>query len=252
MTDPVVARLHRCLIDAVRRRGGDPRRASFKVSEVYEELVPYREVRRVLGVQLKADYEHALLRLLAGEGGLLRVEPEAARVELRQEAGTPYPFVGLYRKFAASDVWIMRDAVDAPDDVPASAVVANEHAETFPERFSPPPSPSMLERAPTFPEPAASAHARGRRDVLRPDRAVSAAGAGSERRVVARAAECAFCDQPLPVGRRLRYCPSCGSDLRLRPCPRCDEVLERTWRFCVNCGLEVPVVPTPRPPDPDE
>ncbi|MEJ2679557.1 MAG: hypothetical protein P8174_10850, partial [Gemmatimonadota bacterium] len=155
MTDPVVARLHRCLVDAVRRRGEDPRRASFKVSEVYEELVPYREVRRALGVQLKADYEHALLRLLAGEGGLLRVEPEAARAELRQEAGTPYPFVGLYRKFAASDVWIMRDAVGAADDVPASVVVAAEHADAVPERSPQPPSPSMLERAPTVPEPVA-------------------------------------------------------------------------------------------------
>lgn len=251
MTDPVVVRLHRCLVDALRRRGRPPGQAPIKVSEIYQELVPYREVRGVLGVNLNADYEHALMRLLAGEGRLLRLEPETAQQELRQEAEAPYPSVGLYRKFAAADAWIVADAPDVPDGAGLpEPVVVGQHPGAVPEQEPPVPRSrsAAVQQSPgpaAEPAPAPLAARFG-------SRVAAARDAGADRRVVARAAECAFCDQPLPVGRRVRYCPSCGSDQRLRPCPRCDEVLERTWRFCVNCGLEVPVVPTPRPPDPDE
>jgi len=244
--------LHRCLVDAVRRRGGDPFQAPLKVSEVYQELVPYRAVRATLGVELNADYEHALLRLLAGEGGLVRLEPAAARAELQQEAKTPYPAVGLYRKFTESEVWVVSDARDEPggDEVSdAGPAAAGRPGEDGSQAESAAPAEPFLASAPDFPEPIPVLTASSPRETAA---ASPAADTVVERRVVARAAECAFCDQPLPVGRRVRYCPSCGSDQRLRPCPRCDEVLERTWRFCVNCGLEVPAVPSPRPPDPDE
>jgi hypothetical protein len=253
MTDPVVSRLHRCLVEAVRSRGGEPRDAPLKVSEIFQELVPYREVRRALGVDLKADYEHALSRLLAGEGGLLHLEPEDARAELRQEVESPYPFVGLYRKFAECDVWIMEDAADlAEDAAPLSAVGSGPGVGSAPERDSGTHMAPILSSAPRFPEPAAEARSPADPDTLAKGLTPAAERHGTDRRVVARAVECSFCDQPLPVGRRVRYCPSCGSDQRLRPCPRCDEVLDRNWRFCVNCGLEVPLVPSPRPPDPDE
>lgn len=291
MLDPVVARLHGCLVEAVRRRGVEPWAAPLKVSEIYEELVPYREVRGRLGVDLNADYEHALLRLLAGEGGLLRLEPEAAREELRQEAESPYPFVGSYRKFSASDVWITTALVESASDAETDGDVeaarnakATEHAkatervettdraeaaahvktdgrpvvpveqggEPAAERDPVTPTVSTQVAAPAFVERAGETPTPESEQVQPFASAPAEERRSPDRRVAARAAECAFCNQPLPVGRRVRYCPSCGSDQRLRPCPRCDEVLERTWRFCVNCGLEVPVVPAPRPPDPDE
>ena len=52
-------------------------------------------------------------------------------------------------------------------------------------------------------------------------------------------ADCAVCGDGLPAGRRVRFCPHCGGDQRLRPCPRCEAVLEREWRYCIRCGHEV-------------
>ncbi|MEJ2218251.1 MAG: zinc ribbon domain-containing protein [Gemmatimonadota bacterium] len=241
MPDPVVSQLHRCLVDAVRRRGEDPLGAALKVADIYQELVPYREVREALGVDLNADYEHALLRLLAGEGGLVHLEPDYAREELQREAESSYPFVGLYRKFATADVWIEIDDVDAPEGAPFLSVVDGEQR--------PNPDEPVARTGPATPRKVTARATHGHAAPNRPEPVARRRG---PRRVVARGVECAFCNQPLPVGRRVRHCPSCGSDQRLRPCPRCDEVLERTWRFCVNCGLEVPPVDFPRPPDPDE
>lgn len=241
---PVVWRLHRCLVDALRRRGRDPLGGPVKVADVYQELVPYREVRAALGVDLNADYEHALLRLLAGEGGLVHLEPDDARQEMRQEAESSYPFVGLYRKFATADVWIEVDDADGPEGSPFPSVVEGEQQSG---------ADGLVARTghSARGDVAASGHAGTSARQAR-HRPAPAAERRAKRRVVARRAECAFCNEPLPVGRRVRYCPSCGSDQQLRPCPRCEEILERTWRFCVNCGLEVPPVDFPRPPDPDE
>ncbi len=127
MTDEVVTRLHRAIVEALRQRGSPE--GPVKVADLYQELVPYRAVRSTLGVELNADYEHALLRLLAGERGLLRLEPEAARAELRKEAAQPHPSVGLYRKFAGSDVWItLPDAADPGDSSGPSETATSETA----------------------------------------------------------------------------------------------------------------------------
>ncbi len=54
-------------------------------------------------------------------------------------------------------------------------------------------------------------------------------------------AHCAFCHAALPLDRPVRYCPFCGVDQQLRPCPRCGEILEPGWRYCVSCGAPSPV-----------
>lgn len=104
--DAIHFRLYRLLVEALRERDADLADRPVTVAEIYQELAPYRGVREALGVDLNADYEHALLRLLAGEDDLLRLEPSAARDELRLELESPNPYVGLYRKFAACDVWV--------------------------------------------------------------------------------------------------------------------------------------------------
>lgn len=103
MTDPVVRRLHECLNREIRQREIEQ---PVTVAEIYQEIVPYRAIRSDIGVDMNADYEHALLRLLAGEGGLVRLEPTEARDELRFELEMPDPNVTLYRKFAGCDVWV--------------------------------------------------------------------------------------------------------------------------------------------------
>lgn len=49
---------------------------------------------------------------------------------------------------------------------------------------------------------------------------------------------CPHCGDPLPPGRRIRFCPHCGSDPRERACQRCGAATEPAWRFCVQCGAE--------------
>ncbi len=50
---------------------------------------------------------------------------------------------------------------------------------------------------------------------------------------------CHWCRQNLPNRELLNFCPFCGSDLRLFPCPKCGEELEPRWQFCVSCGTGV-------------
>jgi hypothetical protein len=270
MTDEVVTRLYRALVDELRRRG-HPEGRPVKVSELYQDLVPYRAVRSSLGVELNADYEHALLRLLAGERGLLRLEPEQAREELRREVDAPYPFVGLFRKFSASNVWVEMPARKPAAPEPPAANVANEPAEPAraPARADaaeaarvpaaarpraqeavPPSTPQTATPLGEPPRIAAEAPEPGARPSRRsgslaPVRAPvqlhadAAPRVDPSERLTHAGTDCAFCAESLPVGRRVRFCPHCGGDQRLMPCPRCDAVLERDWRYCISCGHEV-------------
>jgi hypothetical protein len=213
MIDEVVDRLQRCIVEELSERGHEPDRP-VTVAELYEDIVPYRAVRSRLEVELNADYEHALLRLLAGEGDLLRLDQEDVRQELARELLEPYPTVGIFRKFSTSDVWVRLTAPPVspgvrPDDAPMG-----EAPEPAPRDETPTPVPAP----PAAPAPDPSAD--------RPpvqDRAADAA-------------RCAFCDGALPTTPDARFCPFCGRDQRLRPCPQCDGTLEPGWRYCVRCG----------------
>lgn len=120
--------IHASLAQAlVRSRGGEAFGNPVTVAEIYQDLVPYRAVRTQLGFDMNADYEHTLLRLLAGEGDLARLDPPEAREELQDELGAPNPNVGLFRKFAGCDVWIAKPPpgapiVDAPEPARASSL----------------------------------------------------------------------------------------------------------------------------------
>ena len=41
--------------------------APFTVAEIYQDLVPYRSHRDLIGVEMNGDYEDALFRMLCGE-----------------------------------------------------------------------------------------------------------------------------------------------------------------------------------------
>lgn len=47
---------------------------------------------------------------------------------------------------------------------------------------------------------------------------------------------CPYCDQPLPEGHQLKFCPSCGQNLLVRRCSGCSAEIESEWKFCVTCG----------------
>jgi hypothetical protein len=215
MIDDVVDRLQRCIVEELSERGHEPGRP-LKVAELYEDIVPYRAVRSRLEVELNADYEHALLRLLAGEGDLLRLDQEEVRQELARELLEPYPTVGVFRKFSTSDVWVRLAAPPVSPGVGLDGAPKGEAPAPATRDETPAPAPSASRPPVQAPAPSAS----------RPP-------------VQARAEDstcCAFCDERLPATPDARFCPFCGRDQMLRPCPRCDGTLEPGWRYCVRCG----------------
>lgn len=251
MTDEVVTRLYRALVEELRRRG-HPEDGPVKVSDLYRELVPYRAVRSTLDVELNADYEHALLRLLSGERDLLRLEPAEAREELRREVEAPYPFVGLFRKFSASNVWVNMPAerpAPAPEATPAEQAprsVSADAREGQPPRTRggthPADAPGPGQGPATEPQPVgrgASGHGSAVAERAPVHLHAEPPADDPAERMTHAGQACAFCSDPLPSGRRVRFCPHCGGDQRLRPCPRCDAVLERGWQYCISCGSEV-------------
>ena len=76
----------------------------FTVAEIYQDIVPYRSHRDVIGVEMSGDYEDALIRLLCGEGNYLLLDSAVAREEMQKELASPNPDTTLFREFAAADV----------------------------------------------------------------------------------------------------------------------------------------------------
>jgi hypothetical protein len=201
--DNNITRLHRALVDAIRSTRGDDFDQPVTVSEIYQRLLPYRAARAAVGFEMNADYEYALLRLLAGEGDLARLEPSEVRESLRSELDSPNPNVGLYRQYANCDVWV------------APATVARDLEEPAEEENMPEPDDE---------------------DVSVVNQPPAAAPLGS----ATRQHQCAFCGGELPPGRFVNFCPFCGNDLSQRPCSNCGEILEPMWKFCANCGAPSP------------
>lgn len=242
-------RLHALLVEAVRRRrGGDPHGSPVTVAEIYQELVPYRSVRSALGLDMNADYEHTLLRLLSGEGRLARVEPTAAREQMARELESPNPNVALYRKFAGCDVWLL------PSSSPTPSWVTDHLAETeaVAEESDAPPAPAAVETnvaeetVPLVEAPAAEAEQVPQPEPLpnmkieHQEKNPAALPARATRAAVAvEAGHCAFCDSGLPAGRQVRFCPFCGADQSQRPCAVCGEPVQQDWAYCIACGEPV-------------
>jgi len=67
----------------------------------------------------------------------------------------------------------------------------------------------------------------------------SESGSSAEAEEVEEAPSCHWCRQTLPGRDLLNFCPFCGSDMRLSPCPKCGEELEPGWQYYVSCGTDV-------------
>lgn len=253
MSDVVVDRLRRCLIGALESAGHDSDRP-LKVAAIYQDLIPYGAVRSEIGVELNADYEHALLRLLAGEGGMLRVEQAEAREALRKEVDEPYPFVGLYRKFAGCDVRV--ESLDRPEPGPEG------HSHRGSVTAKPPTRPPGATARPGGAGPEIGTPAEW---LLDPEEATAVRdaagatpdavdapgrGAGEPAREPDPAppepTRCPSCRTDLPSDRSVRFCPQCGVDQRALSCGECSEAVEPGWRFCISCGAALDRANEPR------
>ena len=256
----VVHRFHQTLVQEIHAR--DPKRlgSPFTVAEIYQDLVPYRTHRDRLGVEMNADYEHALLRLLAGEGGFLTMESETASKEMRAELDSPNPNTGLYREFAAADVRLNLDKVDAgllaavaaPEPGEMETMAEDRTEDQIPLEAGEEVGQEALVAGEVSPEGADGTEAEVEELASGESlHQVSGLEPLSPRRKGTRPVKdvpaeddlpfenCPWCREDLPQRPGVRFCPFFGSNVRLVPCASCGEELELNWRFCVACGTEV-------------
>jgi hypothetical protein len=206
-TDP--ARLHRPL----------------PLADIQHDIMPYRANRRALALESSEDYELALLRLCAGEGGLVRAEPEEARARFAKELATPNPDLAVLDAFDNVVLTLRSEPL-------ARALGPDREADTT---YAPPSEPSApvelelpdLPQLPELePEPVAAPD----------DRLPSAPMAADPE---AEVTHCLFCGGALPTHRAVKFCPHCGQNQTTPTCPQCHQELEAGWRHCVNCGTAV-------------
>ena len=219
-----VERFHRVLVESIVGAVPAYLDSSFTVAEIYQSLVPYRTHRDRLGVAMNGDYEDVLLRLLAGEGEFLVLDSEAAREKIRKELSTRNPNTGIYREFAAVGVRLN------PARLPAIERVS-ERTAPRPESTARPVTPTPERKAPPAPE-ARTVSPEARVAQPAPPRDTRA----QEGRGSAATEKCPGCSSRLPDRPGLQFCPFCGTNIRMVPCRKCGEVLDRSWRFCVACG----------------
>jgi len=267
MHDQVLERFHRALIEEIQTQRPEYLTSPFTVAEIYQNLVPYGSHRDRIGVEMNGDYEDALLRLLAGEGGYLILDSEPALRDLRAELEAPNPNTGLYREFAAVDVRLNQAyldlassaldalpdlvrALDGDDPVTMADLAPSEETASSPIDIVPPgvdifgavPASS---RTSALAPPAPPAPASSRpplapefvEDASAPEAVLHPPAPDSPRRTDDDA--CLWCSEPLPPRAGLNFCPFCGSDLSIVPCRACGSELEPGWRFCASCGTGV-------------
>jgi hypothetical protein len=236
-SDPsTLRRFHDVLVDELRRQRPERLHEPFTVAEIYQELVPYRSHRDRIGVEMNGDYEHLLLRLLAGEEELVELQSDAARDRLQDELRSPNPNTSLYRDFAAAEVRITSDRMEAANGEGVGSHERQEPGDDSAEDGDE--GLAMLDLdSGDGGAPAPPPEPREVREVqeLRDE-------AGDEASADDGPGVCVWCRGELPDRPNLNFCPFCGTDVRLVPCADCGEELEPEWRFCIACGSEAAAV----------
>lgn len=205
--------LARVLARRLRDRDGSAD-GPMTVAELRRELLPYPRCREPAGLASKAEYDLAVLDLLAAPA-ILRVEDPELAEAVEEERGAAEPGLGFLEGFAASTL--------RPG--PALTGAASGEAAPPADEASPPDRGSAPD--PGDASPAADAgpsHGPGRPP--EPGQAPDAAARGA----------CRACGGEVPDRDGLRFCPWCGEDLTASRCGDCGEELEPDWSYCPACG----------------
>jgi hypothetical protein len=251
-------RLFRRTVQNVRAGFPELLTRGFEVSQLYQQIIPYRTNRRELDFDSNEEYELALMQLLAGLRGYLNGDAELQKA-MRQELASPNPDLAAFRVFATATVSLSPDAVRALDKRSAAGSASEGVA---PSAMSPSEQVVLAGRATEAVDvtgelplaaPSAAAPAPARTyapalDAPRPtvrrttpslplDAAMTAPRTAPN--PVAAGEACRYCSGALPEGRRVTFCPCCGHNLTVQHCPACSTELEVGWKFCITCGREV-------------
>jgi hypothetical protein len=261
-------RLFRRVVHNVRAAYPELLTQSFEVSQLYQQVVPYRLNRRELGVETVEDYELALMQLLSGARGYLTGDADMQRA-LQDELESLNPDLSAYRGYATSRIALAADAVRAIDQqpivqavaAPAAAARGSSATSAAARGSASPESSAVATRAtermrtsgtatPDTPPPPPGARKGGgaathhqSSAAMAPSKSTPPAAAATSPSKTADAAgdaaACRYCGGSLPHGKNIVFCPYCGHDLTVQHCPACNTELEIGWRFCITCGRQV-------------
>lgn len=215
------------------------------INELMDAVLPYRLVRRELGVDTAEDYEALLLQLCAGEGGFVQGDA-AAQAALSAELRKPLPDLALLRVYGDTCVVLRTDSLrSALVEDPASRYAPPEPAQVVYEEPEPEPEAAASETkerplwgaavvvpASSLPVDAANLDAIATRPS--PDSDLDAAAR----------MRCPFCGGLLPPRMMINFCPHCGMGQDVGKCHACGADMDVGWRFCVACGEEARGIPS--------
>jgi hypothetical protein len=210
------------------------------INELMDALLPYRLVRRELGVDSAEDYETLLLRLCAGEGEFIQADP-AAQAALLAELQKPIPDLAFLRVYGDTHLVLRTDPLRSalelhPEKRYAPPVAADEADEILDEMGADAPGEPQQEPARPddawVPDPVFEANASA---VTPLEPQVPAVPPAALDRTQAR---CPFCGGLLPPRMAINFCPHCGMGQDVGTCRACGADMDVGWRYCVSCGEE--------------
>ncbi|MCL4213891.1 MAG: zinc ribbon domain-containing protein [Gemmatimonadales bacterium] len=239
--------IFRRLVLAARAAGALER--PLTVGEILETFVPYAAARRDGPIPTHDDYLQAVTELIAGERALIFGD-DLMQDDLKAELASPNPDLTVVKTYAQTKVRLSTEGVqrvlagDTTIDLRPPTPFSPRPAQVAAAPASPAPSSPPSASAPPAPAPApvarganAAAEADGGEPTTSPGRSGALFEAFSPAvETVPDDSGCPYCAQPIPDGRTVRFCPSCGQDLRVRRCAGCSAEIESGWKFCITCG----------------
>jgi hypothetical protein len=218
----------------------DPARLHHPIplDDIQQSIIPYRSNRRALHIETSEEYEMMLLRLCAGEGNLVRTEPETARAQFEAELKSPIPDLDVLRKVDHVVISLRSDPLaralgpeaepDLPYAPPSPLPAPPIPGLDLPQLDAVEPADQLGEPEPGEPfEPAR--FDQGSLDAELLDEPLPDEHADLS-------PHCLYCGDRLPTDRPVRFCPHCGQRQTPPECPQCHGEVEPGWRHCVSCG----------------
>jgi Double zinc ribbon len=244
-----VDRMFRHLVRTVRSRYPQYLTQPFDVGELHQTILPYRLNRRELALESNDDYEITLTELLSGARGYLIVDDQM-RETLQAELASVNPDPTAFKQFATARVAIspaaLRSLAVGSVEEPTSANnTVSGASQPAPSRSAAPPAAAPAPAPPRAAAPVASPvnATPARPNTPNPStqatpRTSSAATqrVGTQTITPSVGDHCRSCDELLPAGRPITFCPHCGQNLTTMNCQGCGSELELGWKFCPACG----------------
>ncbi len=205
--------------------GGGQDGGPIMVGNLLDNILPYRVARRYLPLEVSEDYELLVLKLVAGEGGLVITSPAEAGEMARSTLAESLPDLDVLQLLRSATVMLTEDSLYRLEGVrPLPSGVAGGGPSEVPS------SDEAADNEGVFPiRPAAAMPVSGPRDETPPPHL-------EQVEFTPPGETCWSCGIGLPRGRRVSFCVQCGADQRVPTCSNCGTEVERSWRFCADCG----------------